>query len=606
MHDLIIRGGTIADGSGHATRTGDIAIDGSIVTAVGEVEGPARRVIDADGLLVTPGWVDIHTHYDGQATWDPEVSPSGWHGVTTVVMGNCGVGFAPARESDRAWLIQLMEGVEDIPGAALAEGMNWNWETFGEYLDEVERTDRVLDVASLVPHGALRAYVLGEGRANDVANSDEIAEMAALVREAVQAGAIGASTTRTILHRAKDGELAAGTTAAADELIAIGEALGKAGHRVFSLASDMRDLDHEFAWMSEISIRAGVPVTYQVLQADFAPDLWREWIDRGVAANRRGAWLVPQVAGKPTSLMVGFQSVTHPFAHHRAYQEIAHLPLPERVARLRTPEVRAAILSEEPRPGGFVQLLRGNLHKLFPLGDPPDYEPAPERSVTALAAAQGRTTDEVLYDLMLERDGNELLYLPLLDYSAGNLDAVREMLDAPGHGPRARRRRRPLRRAVRRQPPHLHADPLGPRQAAGRGAAGRDGRAPPDPPHGRALRVPRPGPARTGPPGGPEHHRPRRAGSRAPRNGLRPPGVGQASRAARPGVRGDGEVRRGRARARRGDGGAARPAPPRPAAFAGLTDTRRDSGVRARGGTLQNNSVERVRWDVFSSGAGSS
>jgi N-acyl-D-amino-acid deacylase len=431
MHDLIVRGGTVADGSGQPTRTGDVAIDGSIVTAVGQVEGRARRVIEADGLLVTPGWVDIHTHYDGQATWDPEVSPSGWHGVTTVVMGNCGVGFAPARESDRGWLIQLMEGVEDIPGTALAEGMNWNWETFGEYLDEVARTDRVLDVASLVPHGALRAYVLGEGRANDVANGEEIAEMAALVREAVRAGAIGASTTRTILHRAKDGELAAGTTAAADELIAIGEALGKAGHRVFSLASDMRDLDHEFAWMSEISIRAGVPVTYQVLQADFAPDLWREWIDRGVAANRRGAWLVPQVAGKPTSLMVGFQSVTHPFAHHRAYQEIAHLPLAERVVRLRSPEMRAAILSEDPRPGGFVQLLRGNLHKLFPLGDPPDYEPAPERSVTALAAARGRTTDEVLYDLMLQRDGKELLYLPLLDYSAGNLDAVREMLTHP-------------------------------------------------------------------------------------------------------------------------------------------------------------------------------
>jgi N-acyl-D-amino-acid deacylase len=431
MHDLIIRGGTIADGSGQPTRTGDVAIDGTIVTAVGEVEGPARRVIEADGLLVTPGWVDIHTHYDGQATWDPEVSPSGWHGVTTVVMGNCGVGFAPARESDRAWLIQLMEGVEDIPGTALAEGMNWNWETFGEYLDEVERTDRVLDVASLVPHGALRAYVLGEGRANDTANGDEIAEMAALVREAVQAGAIGASTTRTILHRAKDGELAAGTHAAAEELIAIGEALGKAGHRVFSVASDLWDLDHEFAWMSEISVRASVPVTYGTLQADFSPDLWREWIDRGVAANRRGAWLVPQVAGKPTSLLVGFESVTHPFAHHRAYQEIAHLPLPERVARLRTPEMRAAILAEEPSPRGFVELLRGNLHKLFPLGDPPDYEPPPERSVTALAAAQGRTTDEVLYDLMLQRDGKELLYLPLLNYSAGNLDAVREMLLHP-------------------------------------------------------------------------------------------------------------------------------------------------------------------------------
>jgi N-acyl-D-aspartate/D-glutamate deacylase len=431
MHDLIIRGGTIADGSGNATRTGDIAIDGSVITAVGEVDGGARRVIDAEGRLVTPGWVDIHTHYDGQATWDPEVSPSGWHGVTTVVMGNCGVGFAPARDTDRDWLIQLMEGVEDIPGTALAEGMSWNWETFGEYLDEVERTARVLDVASLVPHGALRAYVLGEGRANDTASAQEIAEMAAIVRQAVQAGAIGASTTRTMLHRAKDGELAAGTTAAADELVAIGEALGKAGHRVFSVASDLWDLDHEFAWMSEISLRAGVPVTYQVLQADFNPELWREWINRGVAANRRGAWLVPQVAGKPTSLMVGFQSVTHPFAHHRAYQEIAHLPLEERVGRMRTPETRAAILGEVAAPGGFVELLRRNLHKLFPLGDPPDYEPPPERSVTALAEAQGRSVDEVLYDLMLQRNGRELLYLPLLDYSACNLDAVREMLVHP-------------------------------------------------------------------------------------------------------------------------------------------------------------------------------
>ena len=431
MHDLIIRGGTIADGSGRAPSRGDVAIDGGLIAAVGEVGDAARRVIDADGLLVTPGWVDIHTHYDGQATWDPEVSPSGWHGVTTVVMGNCGVGFAPARAADRSWLIGLMEGVEDIPGTALAEGMTWNWESFGEYLDEVERTARVLDVAALVPHGALRAYVLGEGRANDTATAEEIAEMAAIVREAVQAGAIGASTTRTILHRDKDGELAAGTNAAAEELIAIGEALGKAGHRVFSVASDLWDLDYEFAWMSEISQRAGVPVTYGVLQADFAPELWREWINRGVAANRRGGWLVPQVAGKPTSIMVGFQSTTHPFAHHAAYQAIAHLPLPERMVALRTPEVRAAILGEEPRPGGFVEFMRANLHKLFPLGDPPDYEPPRERSVTALAAAQGVSVDTVIYDLMLQRDGTELLYLPILDYSDCNLDAVREMLVHP-------------------------------------------------------------------------------------------------------------------------------------------------------------------------------
>jgi N-acyl-D-amino-acid deacylase len=276
MHDLVIRGGTIADGTGAPTFVRDIAIDGNRVVAVGTVDEKGHREVDAEGLLVTPGWVDIHTHYDGQVTWDPEVTPSGWHGVTTVVTGNCGVGFAPARATDREWLIQLMEGVEDIPGSALAEGMSWNWESFPEYLDEVERTDRVLDVAAMVPHGALRAYVLGEGRGNGEATAGEVAEMAALVREAVSAGAIGASTSRTILHRAKDGELAAGTYAPAEELLALGEALGKAGHRVFSLASDMIDLDGEFAWMSEISRRAGVPVTYQVLQPDFAPDLWRE------------------------------------------------------------------------------------------------------------------------------------------------------------------------------------------------------------------------------------------------------------------------------------------------------------------------------------------
>jgi N-acyl-D-amino-acid deacylase len=431
MYDLIIRNGTIADGSGRPTWVGDVAIEGNRIVAVGEVDGAAHREIDAEGKLVTPGWVDIHTHYDGQATWDPEVSPSGWHGVTTVVMGNCGVGFAPARASDREWLIQLMEGVEDIPGTALAEGMTWNWESFPEYLDEVERTDRVLDVASLVPHGALRAFVLGEGRANDPASAEEIAEMASLVREAVHAGAIGASTTRTALHRAKDGELAAGTTAAAAELIAIGEALGKAGHRVFSLASDLVDLDHEFAWMSEISTRAGVPVTYQVLQADFAPELWREWINRGVAANRQGAWLVPQVAGKPTSVMVGFQSATHPFSHHKTFQALKGLPFAEMVAKLASPDVRAAMLAEKPTPGGFVAVLRSRLHKLFPLGDPPNYEPAPEASVAAIAAREGRSVDEVLYDAMLQRNGKELLYLPLFDYARGNLDAVSEMLLHP-------------------------------------------------------------------------------------------------------------------------------------------------------------------------------
>ncbi len=431
MHDIVITDATIVDGTGAPRRTGDIAIDGDRITEVGEVEGSGRRVIDAGGRLVTPGWVDVHTHYDGQVTWDPEVSPSGWHGVTTVVMGNCGVGFAPVRAEDREWLIQLMEGVEDIPGAALAEGMSWNWETFGEYLDEVERMPRVLDVAALLPHGALRAYVLGEGRGNDVATAEEIVRMHDLAKEAIAAGAVGISTTRTLLHRAKDGELAAGTTAAADELIALGDALGDAGHRVFSVASDLMDLQGEIAWMAEISRRNQVPVTYQVLQADFAPDLWRSWIDEGLTANRSGAWLVPQVAGKPASILVGFESSFHPFVRHAAYRPLADLPHAERVAALATAEVRDAILAEDVQPGGPMAMLLASTHKVFPLGDPVDYEPSPDQSVAAMAEREGRPVLEIMYDLMLRHDGTELLYLPILGYAGGGLNAIEEMLNHP-------------------------------------------------------------------------------------------------------------------------------------------------------------------------------
>jgi N-acyl-D-aspartate/D-glutamate deacylase len=434
MHDLVIRNGVLVDGTGSAPRAGDVAIDGDRIVEVGTVDGRGRRELDADGAAVTPGWVDVHTHYDGQATWDPEVSPSGWHGVTTVVMGNCGVGFAPVRPDEREFLIQLMEGVEDIPGAALDEGMSWNWESFPEYLDELERLPRVLDVAALVPHGALRAYVLGAGRPNDVATDAEIATMARLAGEAARAGAVGVSTTRTLLHRAKDGELAAGTTAAAHELIAIGSALGGTGHKVFSVASDMIDPGSEIDWMSAISRAAGIPVTFQVLAADFAPHWWRDWIDRAMAANRTGAWLVPQVAGKPASVLVGFESSFHPFVRNPEYRRYAHLPLAERVERLRDPEVRAAILSapKEDGPQGLDALMAASLSKLFPLGDPPDYEPDPSTSVAAIAARDGRDPMEVTYDLMLGRDGRELLYLPLLGYVDGGLEAIGEMLRHPG------------------------------------------------------------------------------------------------------------------------------------------------------------------------------
>jgi N-acyl-D-aspartate/D-glutamate deacylase len=436
VHDLVIRNGTVVDGSGEPARpagTADVAIDGERITAVGSVEGRGRREIDAGGRLVTPGFVDIHTHYDGQATWDPDVSPSSWHGVTTIVMGNCGVGFAPADPSRREWLIQLMEGVEDIPGTALAEGMTWNWETFPEYLDELDRLSRVLDVSALVPHGAVRAYVMGDrGASNGEATPDEIAQMGKLVREAVEAGAAGFSTTRTILHRAKDGELAAGTTASADELIGIGLAMGESGRGVFEVASDMFDPEGEFAWMAQISRETGRPVTFNCLQDDIRPDHWRLLIELSEKANADGACIVPQVAGRPACLLFGFESTAHPFLFHQAYAEIAELPFTERIARLRTPEVRRAILGEQVEAAGIAAFLTSSWHKLFPLGDPPDYEPAPEASIAAIAQRQGRDPQEVAYDLMLEDDGHALLYLPLLGYTHGDFDALREMLVHPG------------------------------------------------------------------------------------------------------------------------------------------------------------------------------
>ncbi len=436
MHDLVIRNGSVVDGTGgpaQAPGTADIAIDGERITGVGQVDGKGRREIDALGRLVTPGFVDIHTHYDGQATWDPEVTPTSWHGVTTIVMGNCGVGFAPARPDKRDWLIQLMEGVEDIPGTALVEGMTWNWESFPEYLDELDRMRRVLDVSALVPHGAVRAYVMGDrGGANAEATPDEIDLMSKLVREAVEAGAAGFSTTRTILHRAKDGELAAGTLASADELIGIGRALGDAGAGVFEVASDMFDPDAEFAWMTAVARETGRPVTFGCLQDDLRPEQWRRLIELADEATASGARIVPQVAGRPACLLLGWDSTAHPFLFHQTWQDIAALPREERLARLRTAEVRDAMLAERTQLEGIAAFLTSSYHKLFPLGDPPEYEPGPEQSLQALAARQGTTPEAIAYDHLCSEDGRGLLYLPLLGYSHGDFGALREMLVHPG------------------------------------------------------------------------------------------------------------------------------------------------------------------------------
>jgi N-acyl-D-amino-acid deacylase len=442
MHDLVIRNGHVVDGSGAPGRPADVAVDGDRIVAVGSVHGRGRREIEADALVVTPGFVDIHTHYDGQATWDPEVSPSSWHGVTTVVMGNCGVGFAPAHPDRHAWLIQLMEGVEDIPGTALAEGITWNWETFPEYLDELDRLPRVLDVSALVPHGAVRAYVMGErGGANAEATPAEIAAMSALVREAMEVGAVGFSTTRTIIHRAEDGELAAGTTASPEELVGIGRALAAAGAGnpggparvpgVFELASDMVDPEAELAWMTELSRATGCRVTFGIGQDHMRPDHWRTILDLVRRANAAGAHIVPQVGGRSTSVLFGLESSAHPFMLHAAYARLADLPLAERVERLRDPEVRAAILGEILDDAGAAAFIADAWGHMFPLGDPPDYEPPPDRSVAALAERQGRPPAEVGYDLLLEREGQALLYMPLGGYADGDFRALRELLTQP-------------------------------------------------------------------------------------------------------------------------------------------------------------------------------
>lgn len=440
MHDLVIRNALIVDGTGAPARHGDVAVDGEHLAEVGGRCGPGRREIDAEGLVLAPGWVDIHTHYDGQATWDPYLTPSCWHGVTTAVMGNCGVGFAPAHPARRDWLIGLMEGVEDIPGSALAEGINWQWESFPEYLDALEGRPRALDIAAQVPHGAVRAYVMGDrGATNQDATAADRAAMAALVREGVMAGAVGFSTSRTVLHRAIDGEVVPGTTADALELTTIADAMGEAGGAVFEVASDLAPESHELAWMDHIIDVSGCRVTYACVQNDEDPLQWRRLLTH---ATRPGGGIFPQVAIRPPGVLMCLEG-THPFTGRPGYQALAHLlPLAARVAELSKPEVRARILSEAgPRPARLLRLLfmEGkamastirDYDRIFVLGDPPNYEPGPELSVQAIAAARGVPPEAAAYDLLLERGGKAFLYSPLFNYHAGNYDVAREMMLHP-------------------------------------------------------------------------------------------------------------------------------------------------------------------------------
>lgn len=434
MHDLVIRGGTIVDGTGAPCFLGDVAIDDGIISTVGTVAGRGRAEIDATGLIVTPGFVDVHTHYDGQATWDPELAPSSWHGVTTVVMGNCGVGFAPAAPDRHDWLIALMEGVEDIPGSALAEGLTWGWETFPEYLDVLERMPRTVDVVAQVPHGAVRAYVMGErGARNEAATPDDIAAMADIVEQGLKAGALGFSTSRTVVHRSSDGSVVPGTYAARDELVGIGQAIKRAGHGVFELASDLNPCAEEFAWMEEVSRETGMPVSYALIQSKIVQASWREQMRRTEEANARGANITAQIALRGTGILMNWRATAHPFLLRPSWRAIAGKPWEEQLAALKDPAFKAKLLAEPIAPPGvklndmMLQVFQ-DWHEQYTLGEQPDYEPTASQSIAALAAAEERDPAEYAYDVMMADEGRGFIYLPMLNYVEGHLDHIAELL----------------------------------------------------------------------------------------------------------------------------------------------------------------------------------
>jgi N-acyl-D-aspartate/D-glutamate deacylase len=435
MHDCIIRGGSVIDGTGAEARSADIAIDGDRISAIGKLGEVGRREIDASGLLVTPGWVDVHTHYDGQATWDSLLSPSCWHGVTTIVMGNCGVGFAPADPARHDWLIGLMEGVEDIPGTALAEGIDWAWESFPEYLDALERRSHAIDIGAQLPHGALRAYVMKERGAihTETPSDDEIARMAQLAGEAVRAGALGFTTSRTTNHRTVDGEFTPSLTAGAAELLGIARGIGAVGGGVLQAVADFRDLTGEFGLLRQMAEESGRPLSISVAQSDAAPDQWLQLLDLIADANRDGLAVKAQVPVRAIGLMMGLQASLNPFSSHQSFKQIADLPHAEKLARMRQPELRAKLLSE--KPAEQINFMLGDYARMFVLGDPPDYEPGPEKSLAAEAKRRGVAPIEAVYDRLLEDEGRALLYRPLLNYGGHDLEVSRKMLLDPNTVP---------------------------------------------------------------------------------------------------------------------------------------------------------------------------
>ena len=436
MYDLIIRNATIVDGTGRPSFDGDVAISDGKIAKVGAVDGEAKREIDAQGKLLAPGWVDVHSHMDGQATWDPLCSPAANHGITTLIMGNCGVGFAPCASNDEAHdrLIAVMEDVEDIPGSALHEGVKWNWESFPEYLDAVEAFPRAIDVGAQVPHCAVRTYVMGDrGRKNEVATAEDVSQMADIVKERIQAGALGFTTSRTELHTTREEIAMPGTYADEDELLGIGNAIGELGGKgIYGVVSDFNDWEKEMDWMKRLSLQNKCQINFVLFfreEEDWPRVLKQLAYVR--EANAEGARLIPHVGARPVNILLSWDGTVNPFSFHSNYAALSIMSHEERLAELRKPEVRTAILAEDdPLMGDdFMDTIIAGWDKLYELGDPPNYEPSAEDSIAARAAQAGVPPRQYCYDAMMKNDGKNVIYFPCFGYSAGDLSRQVALLE---------------------------------------------------------------------------------------------------------------------------------------------------------------------------------
>ena len=436
MYDLVIRNATIVDGTGAPAYTGDLAVKGGKIAAVGEVTGSGAREIDAAGKLLTPGWVDVHSHMDGQATWDPLCSPAANHGITTLIMGNCGIGFAPCAPDDASHdrLIAVVEDVEDIPGAALHEGVEWTWESFPEYLDAVEKFPRAIDVGAQVPHCAVRTYVMGErGTKNEQATAEDVASMAAIVKEGIEVGALGFTTSRTELHTTREDEAMPGTYADEAELLGIGEVIGELGGKgIYGVVSDFHNWEQEMDWMKRLSIDNNCQINFVLFfreEQDWERVL--KQLDYCREANAEGAQLIPHVGARPVNILLSWDGTINPFSFHANYAALSIMSHEDRLAELRKPQVRAAMLAEDdPLMGDeFMDTIIAGWDKLYELGSPPNYEPGPGDSIAAKAAEAGVTPRAYCYDLMMKNDGKNVIYFPCFGYGANDLSRQVQLLE---------------------------------------------------------------------------------------------------------------------------------------------------------------------------------